>query len=150
MSYAALNDHPEWTAIVLKWIRDTWPERTANQRIEDLEKRLCGDRLSGALPQAWVWTEEGKPVGLVSLTEHIQDGERGDWIDVLFVAEIWRNRGIASRLLALAVGEAAKLGISRLQVYTDQVTLYERAGWRLMEPIREPGPVVMARAVLLP
>jgi GNAT superfamily N-acetyltransferase len=76
-------------------------------------------------------------LGVVSLIENNLDTrpDLGPWLAGTYVAPPHRGRGVASALVRHAVGEARRMGIARLYLYTAAARgLYEKLGWR---PIAE-------------
>jgi GNAT superfamily N-acetyltransferase len=104
------------------------------------EQARIVDRLP--LPDAWcrVAEDAGEPAGHVAiLAARAQTGDRLPipglahlWM--LFVREPWWGSGVAARLLALAVDEAAARGYEAMQLQTPAGqararAFYEREGW---------------------
>jgi GNAT superfamily N-acetyltransferase len=107
----------------------------------EAERARIADRLP--LPDAWCRLAEvaGQPAGHVAfLAARELTGDRAPipgvahlWM--LFVREPWWGTGLATRLLALAVEEAAARGYAAMQLYTPARhararAFYEREGWR--------------------
>jgi GNAT superfamily N-acetyltransferase len=115
-----------------------------------LERSRIAGRLP--LPDAWCRIAEagGEPAGHVAILaarERTDDraqipGVAHLWM--LFVRERWWGSGLAARLHAMAVAEAAARGYRRMQLDTPALqararAFYEREGWRVDgEPWFEP------------
>ena len=54
----------------------------------------------------------------------------------LYVEESFRSRGIAGRLLGMAVEDLRSKGISPVYLVTDHTGFYERYGWEFLCPVR--------------
>ena len=57
----------------------------------------------------------------------------------VFTDEAWRGRGIAGRLLDLAVEDLRSKGISPVYLVTDHVGFYEKYGWEYLCMVRGDG-----------
>lgn len=66
------------------------------------------------------------------------------WVNALFVVSGFRGSGVARRLIANAIHEAAGQGYSELLAYTHIPDFYKRLGWRQIEAQSEPGHSVMS------
>ena len=57
----------------------------------------------------------------------------------VYTEEAHRCRGIAGRLLDMAVEELRKKGISPVYLVTDHTSFYERYGWEFLCPVQGDG-----------
>ncbi|GAB5500742.1 MAG: hypothetical protein PsegKO_30530 [Pseudohongiellaceae bacterium] len=69
----------------------------------------------------------------------------GDWINTLYVAPEYRNRGIGANLVKAAETEARKQAVGELFVFTDIPGIYTRSGWDTVKIIE--GSMVLARVL---
>lgn len=72
------------------------------------------------------------------------------WLAGLVVAEPYRGRGIARRLVAAIEAHASRLGCNTLYLYTDDAEpLYAALGWEVVERFTQDGheQVLMARGL---
>jgi GNAT superfamily N-acetyltransferase len=129
-----LLDRPEFIPIVVRWIRDEWPDSRDDRAVEE---RLCGSRQRGTLPLALVAISGSAPVGFMSLTLYEKGIEqaRPHWIDALYVEPTHRGQGLGQRLLQAAEETAPLLGITTLFALTEIPRLYHKCGWRDVEEI---------------
>jgi GNAT superfamily N-acetyltransferase len=107
-----------------------------------LDRARIADRLPR--PDAWCVVAEagGAPAGHVALLDDTEPGVAYLWM--LFVRRPWWGTGLAHRLHALALAEAARRGAHAMRLVTPARqararAFYEREGWELAgEPIWEP------------
>ena len=111
MTTAILEFHtvrkiPAASDLVAAWMLDCWGD-TKGEGEETLRQRLAG-RLGD--PEAIVATLHGHPVGAVAFHNHplAPENQEALWIDAVYVLPEHRNRGIASRLIAVAERAAAR------------------------------------------
>jgi GNAT superfamily N-acetyltransferase len=120
---AGLDDEPRWRA--------------------ELVDRFAADLGSGELV-AWICLDGAAAVAASGLACPASDSARAELglrsgealVFNMFTRPRYRRRGIASELLALAIGEARSCGLVRLalQPSDDGRRLYERAGFRFQRP----------------
>jgi GNAT superfamily N-acetyltransferase len=118
-----------------EWAPASWsPRPLAPGAVGRLQARLGED-------DVWVLTAWEGPdlAGHVSLSlitaedpEPAPEGMINVW--QMFVARAWQGRGLAKRLMAAAVAEAARRGYRRLRLWTPEGAaqarrFYEREGW---------------------
>lgn len=132
-----LIEHPQLVPAVVDWILREWPG--PGKDAASVERRLCGDRKPLEWPSALVALADGEPAGVVSLTHYEPGAPKGrpHWIDAVYVAPARRRAGLATRLIAAAEAQAARLGASHLHALTEIPRLYLKSGWTIVE---EPGP----------
>lgn len=117
---------------------------------EPIERAGITERLG--LPETWcvLALDDGAPAGHVAFLGARERSEERAPIPglahlwMLFIREPWWGSGLAPRLLALAVGEAAARGYETMRLYTPAGqararAFYAREGWTLFgEPMYEP------------
>ena len=54
------------------------------------------------------------------------------WVNAVFVSPVHRKKGIASRLVRTAEGEAKRLAIDELFVLSDVPGLYQKLDWQIV------------------
>jgi GNAT superfamily N-acetyltransferase len=120
---AALH-HAEWA-----WIDPEW---TLEEAQSNLEVHTAGT----AVPTTLVALVDGALAGSVSLlaNDHSRIRKWSPWLASLLVLPEFRGRGIGAALVRQAVAIAARFGIERLYLYTDDAApFYARLGWTLVE-----------------
>jgi predicted N-acetyltransferase YhbS len=129
---AALH-HAQWS-----WIDPDW---TLDEARSNLEIHTAGT----AVPTTLVAFVDGELAGSVSLlqNDHSRIRRWSPWLASLLVLPEFRCRGIGARLVNEAVAIAARFGIPRLYLYTDDAAaFYARLGWSMVERVdMEGGPV---------
>jgi GNAT superfamily N-acetyltransferase len=89
-----------------------------------------------SLPLALVGFQGEQLVGTVSLKAHDLDirAELSPWLGGLFVIPTRRRLGVASMLIERALGEARRLKLKRLYLWTVSAeSLYRKLGWSEVE-----------------
>ena len=101
--------------------------------------------LRGELEYGWYLCMNGDRIvaglGVVENDFHDRKDLSPD-ICAVYTDEAWRCRGIAGRLLDLAVEDLRTKGISPVYLVTDHAGFYERYGWKFLCLVRgdgEPG-----------
>ena len=119
IAYAA---HAQW----LQWARKNG--RTVAQQ----EAWMATHTATVGPNQAWVLLDGGEPAAIATFEVHDLD-ERPDlspWLANLVVAEAFRGRGHAIRLVGQCEAAAKAAGIPRLYLNTEGAApLYARLGW---------------------
>jgi GNAT superfamily N-acetyltransferase len=120
---AALH-HAQWSRLLPGW--------TPEDAGRELAEHTGGDRI----PTTRVALVDGELAGSVSLLAN--DDERirrwTPWLASLLVLPEFRGRGLGAALVREAVSTAARLGVGRLYLYTDDAAaFYERLGWSHVE-----------------
>lgn len=114
------------------------PSFTLQRRAEAIEKAAGRE----GIPAMFIATSEGELIGSAALIE--QDMKtRPDlypWLAAVYVKERFRNRGIASALIARCEAEAVQSGVTTCYLFTEfAANLYEKLGWRHMESCEYKG-----------
>ncbi len=138
----ALRDRPELLERAAAWFHEKWgvPQEAYLECMTAYLNReteygwyLCleGDRIVGGL-------------GVIENDFH----DRKDLapnVCAVYTEEACRGRGIAGRLLCLAVEDMRSKGISPLYLVTDHVGFYERYGWEFLCMALSDGETEMSR-----
>jgi GNAT superfamily N-acetyltransferase len=120
---AALH-HAEWS-----WIDPEWT-------LEEAHANLAIHTAGTAIPTTRLALVDGELAGSVSLlaNDHSRIRKWSPWLASLLVLPEFRGRGIGAALVREAVAIAARFGIARLYLYTDDAApFYARLGWSLVE-----------------
>ena len=143
-------DYPELIDTVAKWHWTEWGRdrgESLSSWTAGLKSRTNRDRVPMtfiAIDNAW------SPIGSVSVVTHDMP-DRADlahlspWMAGVFVVSSERGKGVGRMLVRHAAAEAARVGASKLFLYTSTARpFYERLGWTfLRDDFYEGGPVTM-------
>ena len=134
--FIELKDRPELRDKAAAWFHDKWhvPEEAY---LECVDAYLGGDTELG-----WYLClyRDGIVGGLGVIENDFHD--RKDLtpnVCAVYTEEAHRCRGIAGRLLDMAVEELRKKGISPVYLVTDHTHFYERYGWKYLCPVQGDG-----------
>lgn len=141
-TYITLRERPELMSEAAAWFSSKWgvPEEAYRECISDyLNKEteygwyLCLDdeRIAGGL-------------GVIENDFH----ERKDLypnVCAVYTEEAYRGRGIAGRLLDMAVEDMRSRGITPLYLVTDRTGFYEQYGWEYYWMVRNENDPGMSR-----
>ena len=100
------------------------------------------DYLDGRTDYGWyLCLNEGRIVGGLGVIENDFHDRKDQMPNVcaVYTEEDHRGRGIAGRLLGMAVEGCRKKGISPLYLVTDHTGFYERYGWEFYCTVRCEG-----------
>jgi len=131
-----LADYPEHILVLAEWHHEQFaafnPQESVEQRISKLKSR---SRRRG-IPTTVVALLGDTLVGSASLLKHDMDSRQdlSPWIASVYVHPDYRRRGIGTRLVQHLEGEAKRLGVERLYLFTpDMRPFYEASGWSVLE-----------------
>lgn len=145
--YIALLEKPELKETAAAWFHSKWGvPREAYLACMDAYLRretplgwylcLCGGKIVGGL-------------GVIENDFH----DRKDLspnVCAVYTEEVHRKKGIAGRLLNLAVADLREKGISPVYLVTDHAGFYERYGWEFLCLVQGDGEPEMTRMYLHP
>ncbi len=132
-----LTEKNEMFDTLVDWYNDMWgirEEISVEQIITFLENSLFEDRL----PQTFVAIRNGEPVGVYQLSVFDDLMHRHDlypWLINLYVPKEARGLGVSKVMIESIQGNAKKLGLNELYLYTEHSELYERYGWEFVEEV---------------
>ena len=123
-------------ATLAEWHDREWrhlnvPEYDLSARIRDYELALQDE----TLPQMFVALLDATVVGSVRIIHNNMDNHPQwfPWLASLYVYPPYRQRGIATQLIARVIEETPRLGYCQLYLLTeDQQSMYQRLGWRIV------------------
>ena len=141
-TYVTLREVPELKQTAAAWFHGKWgvPEEAYLECMEAYLDReteygwylcLCGGRIAGGL-------------GVIDNDFH----DRKDLspnICAVYTDEAYRCRGIAGKLLGMAVSDLKSKGISPVYLVTDHTGFYERYGWEFLCMVQGDGEPDMTR-----
>ena len=140
--YVTLREAPELMGPAAAWFHEKWrvPEEAYLECME-----AC---LKGETEYDWyLCLADGRIVGGLGVIEN-DFHDRKDLspnVCAVYVEEAHRRRGVAGRLLNMAVEGMRARGISPLYLLTDHTGFYERYGWRFLCMARGDGEAYLSR-----
>lgn len=126
MRYIELRQMPALKEKAARWFSSKWGV-PAEAYVECMDG--C---LSGKTEYGWYFCLDGDRIaaGLGIIENDFHDRkDLSPNVCAVFTEEEYRCRGIAGKLLDLAVEDMRKKGISPLYLVTDHIGFYERYGW---------------------
>ncbi len=136
LSFVSLRERPELKEEAAEWFHSKWgvPKEAYLSCIDEY--------ISASTELGWYLCLDGvRIVGGLGIIEN-DFHERKDLtpnICAVYTEETYRGRGIAGKLLDLAVDEMRKRGISPLYLLTDHCGFYERYGWEFFCMVQGDG-----------
>lgn len=134
--FLALREKPELLNVAAAWFHVRWG-------VPETAYLACMRAyLSGGTELGWYLCLNGDRIvaglGVVENDFHDRKDLSPD-ICAVYTDEAWRGRGIAGRLLDLAVEDLRSKGISPVYLVTDHVGFYEKYGWEFLCMVRGDG-----------
>lgn len=135
-SFVTLRERPDLKTAAAEWFHSKW-------RVPVEAYLACMDAcLSGETAYNWYLCLDGERIigglGVIENDFH----ERKDLtpnVCAVYTEEAHRCRGIAGRLLNMAVEDMRARGLSPLYLLTDHSGFYERYGWEYLCPAQGDG-----------
>jgi len=131
-----LADYPEHISVLAEWHHEQFaafnPQESVEQRISKLKSRSRRREI----PTTVVALLGDTLVGSASLLEHDMESRQdlSPWIASVYVHPDYRRRGIGTRLVQYLEGEAKRLDVEWLYLFTpDMRPFYEAIGWSVLE-----------------
>jgi len=127
--YITLRDKPELEANAAQWFHSKWGVPT------DAYLACMDAYLKGETELGWYlcMEEENIIAGMGVIENDFHDRiDLTPNICAVFTEESCRGRGIAGKLLNMAVEDLRKKGISPVYLFTDHIGFYERYGWEFL------------------
>jgi GNAT superfamily N-acetyltransferase len=146
----SIADHPELIETIARWHWQEWGQHDPNGSLESWTEGLRGRSQRDRIPTTYVGLgERGRLLGSVTLVERDMSShpELTPWLAGLYVDPRFRGWGIGAKLTRHASEAAAKMGVTRLYLYTRGARgLYEKLGWQPLfdEPYEGRDVTVMA------
>ena len=141
-TYITLKQRPEWKEQAAQWFHQKWgvPQEAYLECMDDY--------LSGKTEYGWYLCMDGsKIVGGLGVIEN-DFHDRKDLtpnICAVYTEADYRCKGIAGRLLDMAVEDLRSNGISPAYLLTDHVGFYERYGWEFLCLVQGDGEDELSR-----
>lgn len=140
--YTTLRERPELAAMGAEWFHGKWGV-PVEAYLECMEAHLRGETEYG-----WFFClDGGRIVGGLGVIEN-DFHNRPDLspnICAVYTEESHRRRGIAGKLLNMAVEDLRSKGISPVYLITDHVGFYERCGWEFFCMVQGDGESALSR-----
>ena len=127
--YFSLREKPECKMQAAEWFHDKWGV-PAQAYLERMEAYLKGDTEYGW----YLCMDDSKIIGGVGVIEN-DFHDRKDLtpnLCAVYTEEEYRCKGIAGRLLTMAVTDLKAKGITPVYLLTDHTGFYERYGWQFL------------------
>ncbi len=126
MTYITLRDKSEWEEKAAAWFHSKWGVP------EEAYIECMTDYLNGATEYGWYLCADGDRIvgGLGVIENDFHD--RKDLtpnVCAVYTEEAYRGKGIAGRLLNMAVDDLRSKGVSPVYLVTGHTGFYERYGW---------------------
>jgi predicted N-acetyltransferase YhbS len=127
-----LRERPAYLDVVARWVWENWRDHSG--LTEDQTRKRLGEPNPVDCPETLVAEEKGGPVGVLGFQRFVRShGEPPSlFVDVLFVPESERGRGIGAALVREGV-ERARRFAPDLYVYTSQRDWYQKHGWTVLK-----------------
>ena len=141
-TYITLKQRPEWKEKAAQWFHQKWgvPQEAYLECMDDY--------LSGKTEYGWYLCMDGsKIVGGLGVIEN-DFHDRKDLtpnICAVYTEADYRCKGIAGRLLNMAVEDLRSNGISPVYLLTDHTGFYERYGWEFLCMVQGDGEPELSR-----
>ena len=142
MTYITLRDKPEWEEKAAAWFHSKWGVP------EEAYIECMTDYLNGATEYGWYLCADGDRIvgGLGVIENDFHD--RKDLtpnVCAVYTEEAYRGKGIAGRLLNMAVDDLRSKGVSPVYLVTGHTGFYERYGWEFLCMVQGDGEEYMSR-----
>lgn len=142
LSYMALRDKPQLKEGAAEWFHQKWGVP------KEAYLACMNDYLDMATEYGWyICVSEGEIVGGLGVIEN-DFHDRKDLtpnICAVYTEPEYRGKGIAGRLLNMAVNDLKNRGISPVYLITDHVGFYERYGWEFLCMVQGDGEPELSR-----
>lgn len=133
LRYIDLKEMPSLTDRAAEWFHGKWSVP------KEAYLECMNAYLTGMTDYGWYLCLDGEKIaaglGVIENDFHDRKDLKPN-VCAVYTEEAYRGRGIAGRLLRMAVEECRKKGISPLYLVTDHVGFYERYGWKFFCAVR--------------
>ena len=149
LRFITLREEPDLMGAAADWFHAKW------QVPREAYLACMEEYLSGQTEYGWYLCLHGEEIlgglGVIENDFHPRK-DLAPNVCAVYTEEAWRGRGIAGRLLDLAVQDMQEKGISPLYLLTDHTGFYERYGWEFYGMVQgdhdeEPSRMYMHRGV---
>jgi GNAT superfamily N-acetyltransferase len=150
VEFAWLGAQPQWVPQLAALHHAQWSTLEPEWTLADAQAELAAHPAGDAIPTTRIALVDGALAGSVSLLadDHARIRGYSPWLASLFVLPPFRGRGLGARLVHEAVASAARQGIARLYLYTDDAaTWYAKLGWKPVARVALAGTEVDVMAI---
>lgn len=142
LTYITLRDKPEWKEKAAAWFHSKWGVP------EEAYLECMSAYLGGTTEYGWYLCTDGDRIvgGLGVIENDFHD--RKDLtpnVCAVYTEEAYRGKGIAGRLLNMAVDDLRSKGVSPVYLVTGHTGFYERYGWEFLCMVQGDGEEHMSR-----
>ena len=140
--FITLRQQPERLEEAAEWFHNQWGAPV------DAYRACMQEYLNGETEYGWYLCVDGQHIagGLGVIENDFHDRkDLSPNICAVYVEEAYRRRGIAGRLLDMAVEDLRTKGISPVYLLTDHTGFYERYGWQFLCMAQGDGEAYMSR-----
>lgn len=140
--YFTLREKPEWMERAAEWFHSKWGV-PREAYLECMEAYINNETEYGW----YLCLHDEQIIGGMGVIEN-DFHDRKDLspnVCAVYTEEYYRGRGIAGRLLNMAVDDMKDKGISPIYLVTDHTDFYERYGWEFLCMVQGDGEPEMTR-----
>lgn len=141
-TYITLREKPQLKILAANWFHSKWGV-AQEVYLECIESYLNGETEYGW----YLCLNDNKIIGGLGVVEH-DFHNRKDLtpnICAVYTEKDYRCKGIAGRLLNIAVTDLKSKGITPIYLITDHTNFYERYGWKFLCMVQEDNEPNMIR-----
>jgi N-acetylglutamate synthase-like GNAT family acetyltransferase len=131
-----LADHRDVIPTIARWSYEEWsylhPERT----LSDVKRLISEGSNKEQIPISLVAIDKGKVIGWIALktSDFKPRPDLSPWLAGLYVDKPQRRKGVGTKLVHEIEKLAARLGVSKLYLVTDNAEkFYSKLGWSVLE-----------------
>ena len=136
LAYITLRERPEWKTRAAEWFHSKWG-------VPAQAYHACMDAyLKGETEYGWYLCLDGRQIagGLGVIENDFHDRkDLAPNVCAVYTEKDHRCRGIAGRLLNMAVEDMKAKGITPIYLITDHTGFYERYGWAFLCMVQGDG-----------
>jgi len=136
MEIEYLADHKDVIPNLARWSSDEWSYLHPARTLSDVEKAMLDRSNKEHIPLGLVAFDSGKVIGMIALkTSDLESRpNQSPWLAGLYVDKKHRSKGVGTKLVLAIEKEAARIGVSKLFLYTpDAEDFYSKLSWIVRE-----------------
>ncbi len=136
MEIEYLADHKNVIPTLANWSYNEWSNLHPERTLSDVEQLMLERSNKEKIPLCLVAFENDKAIGMIALKTN-DLGSRPNlspWLAGLYVDTKHRKKGVGKKLVFAIEDKAARLGVSKLFLYTpDSEEFYSKLNWVVRE-----------------